>query len=1021
MAEREIPPLKTRIRIDDRDIDRARGRVARFLRDADGSDALKGYENRLTQISTRTDEFASKATRNLTLPIVAAGTVAGKLAYDFNQTFTQMQSLAGVAADEVAGLKSEVKDLAGETARSPQELAEALYFIRSSGVDGAAALDALEASAKGSAIGLGETQAVADAITSAMNAYGSEVLSAAEATDILAAAVDQGKGEASELAPQLGNLLPIAENLGVGFDEVAGSVAFLSQTNGDAARSSTQLAGVLQKLQAPTAQGRTVLERAGVSVEQLQTVLRDQGIVAALRLINDALDGDSQALRKVFDDVEGFNGALALLRENGAAADQVLGDVADSAGFVDEAFAGLSETDEFKFQQALADLQRVGIEVGEDLIPIIADLGSVVSRLAEVFTALPEPVQSGLLVMVAMSAVLGPLAKGLSLTTGAISGLLRIGQSARLDTLRLGLMGVGGEGAGAANKIGLLLAKMGGLGAIASALAVPLAAAVGVFISMSIESERAAKNVEDLRSSMENGATVAEALGEKLAATLSGTDGGFEGLVGSSDALRDSLDDAGISATEVLEGLTGTASEYEELIRRVQSAPIGDDAEFAVLANLKKFRDQSLEAVDAEKQRAAISRELGVEDQNAADGAADLAAAQDDLASATGPATDELKDQIDAAGDLFDTYRRADAAASAVADAERDLAEAQAAARGDSDEYRRAQERVVDAERSVADAQRESRNAQEDLTRARKAAAENLEDLALSAEGAVLSEEAAKLALERARQDVLKAKTPLDQAEADLRVRQAELALREASDRRGDTAEELADARRKGIEGSDEVVAAQQRITEARDRESEAQARLSEANNDAARVLTDASARVQEATENLTDAQLDAIEAEGDLALATEGAATANDVLIAGLFALASTLDPNSVLRRRLRAYIAELQAAAGGGEPAPGSTPRSQRPSGSGGSGLAPTGGLDDDPFGKPTITPLPGTNRLADPGDVRVPTTGNAAPAAPSVRLEVSNTFQVTGQPDKTTLDAMREVAEDATKRAIREVAIG
>jgi hypothetical protein len=75
------------------------------------------------------------------------------MASDFNQSFTQMQTLAGVTAGEVDGLKSSVLDLSGTTAQSPQELARALYFIRSAGIDGADAMEVLEASAKGSAIG----------------------------------------------------------------------------------------------------------------------------------------------------------------------------------------------------------------------------------------------------------------------------------------------------------------------------------------------------------------------------------------------------------------------------------------------------------------------------------------------------------------------------------------------------------------------------------------------------------------------------------------------------------------------------------------------------------------------------------------------------------------------------------------------------------------------------------------------------------------------------------------------------
>ena len=62
------------------------------------------------------------------------------MASDFDGAFVNMQTLAGVSADEVEGLKKSVLGLAGETGKAPKELADALYFIRSAGLDGKVAL-----------------------------------------------------------------------------------------------------------------------------------------------------------------------------------------------------------------------------------------------------------------------------------------------------------------------------------------------------------------------------------------------------------------------------------------------------------------------------------------------------------------------------------------------------------------------------------------------------------------------------------------------------------------------------------------------------------------------------------------------------------------------------------------------------------------------------------------------------------------------------------------------------------------
>ena len=81
-------------------------------------------------------------------------------------------------------LTTSVLKLSGSTARAPQELADAMFFITSAGIDAADAAGVLEASAKAAAVGLGDTATIADLATSAMNAYGKENLSASNARSV---------------------------------------------------------------------------------------------------------------------------------------------------------------------------------------------------------------------------------------------------------------------------------------------------------------------------------------------------------------------------------------------------------------------------------------------------------------------------------------------------------------------------------------------------------------------------------------------------------------------------------------------------------------------------------------------------------------------------------------------------------------------------------------------------------------------------------------------------------------------
>jgi hypothetical protein len=186
--------------------------------------ALNTASGKLKAFGSKMQSVGGGLSRSLTLPLVAAGLASVKMAFDFDKSMTQIKALVGVAGDEVDAMGQRAKQMALDTGKSATEAGDALFYITSAGLRGEEAMQVLEASLKAAAVGLGETKTIADLATSAMNAYGRDTLSASRATDILTAAVREGKLEASALAGAMGGVIPIASNMGVGFEEVAAAI-----------------------------------------------------------------------------------------------------------------------------------------------------------------------------------------------------------------------------------------------------------------------------------------------------------------------------------------------------------------------------------------------------------------------------------------------------------------------------------------------------------------------------------------------------------------------------------------------------------------------------------------------------------------------------------------------------------------------------------------------------------------------------------------------------------------------------
>jgi TP901 family phage tail tape measure protein len=362
-----------------------------------------------TKLGGDMHDVGAKMSRNVTLPLVGVAGAAIKLGNDFDTAFGQMVGLAGVPAGEVDHLKEAVLDLAGETARAPQELAEALYFAASAGLDSADAMDAVEIAAKGAAAGMGSTQDIVGLAAGAMSAYAKQGLTAAQATDILTATIREGRAEPAEMASTLGRILPVAAALGVSFDEVGGTVAFLTNTMGSTEQAVTGLQSMFNNLIAPTKQSADALEDAGTSSAELKAALDENGVLGALELLRThGFDKNADALHAVIGDTQGYTAALQLLNGDSKALTDTLYATANATGDTGEAFAAVDPQAK-KMKQAWVDIQIAMIQVGAIIGPLVAEIAGGVGGLANSFSDLDPLLQPLIISVAGLAAAAGPL------------------------------------------------------------------------------------------------------------------------------------------------------------------------------------------------------------------------------------------------------------------------------------------------------------------------------------------------------------------------------------------------------------------------------------------------------------------------------------------------------------------------------------------------------------------------------------------------------------------------------------
>lgn len=625
--------------------------LTRALGQAEG--AMSTTARRWQAAASSMDRTGRKMTRRVTLPILAGAAAAVKVGVDFETSMSKIVGLVGLAADEVEGMKAEVIKLSGETARSPKELAEALFFITSAGLRGQDALDALAVSARASASGLGETKVVADLVTSAMNAYGPETLNAAQATDTLVAAVREGKAEAPDFAASMGNVLPVASQLGVQFDEVAAATAAMTRTGTDANKAAIQLRQILFQLLKPTEQSSERLASVGTSAEELRKQLREEGLLAVLERLTQEFKGNEEAMGDVFGNVRALAGVFDIMGGNADANREIFKSLTDTTGSLDRAFGAASDTAEFSMKRSLNELRLAALNASKIVIPFAVGLASVIGVVGTAFNALDPAVQNVVVGILLFTAVLGPALVVTAKLIKAVQAIQATIAAIRLRRAARGFQNLANSMTGAAGAAG------GGAGLAVALGAVALAVAGGIVAwkLLGDKTTRAEEITRDLTDAIRDGENALLGFNDEL-----------ERQIKSSDPLTQKLGELGFSIEDVRRLLFDTTGEFSEFSGEVgaaeeamfgastqaqrmnpeiqKSGEVSHDASRELDALREALEDNGDKFIDAGVAAGQFSRDTAdaaIAANTADDGTVDWIGALRELGFALGSSTDQIR------------------------------------------------------------------------------------------------------------------------------------------------------------------------------------------------------------------------------------------------------------------------------------------------------------------------------------------------------------------------------------------
>lgn len=389
---------------------------------------LEKVETAAQKIELKTEGFNQLRTAAMDFAKLSGGVMAAKSAFmgivspavAFESNMASVSTLVDTSEVNMEKLSGKVLDVSKNFGLSTETVSKGMYQALSAGVAVENLGGFMETAAK-MAVGGGIDIATAiDGMSSAVNAYGTANLSAAEASDIMFQTANRGKTDVRQLSASLSNVTPIASALGVKFGDVSAAIATLTYSGTPTAQATTQIRAALSELSKESTKVSQIFkESVGVSFQDYIAKGHDLG--EAFNVISQKAQEQGKNLTDLFGSVEGAQAVMAL---TGAAAERFGEDLrlmGNSAGASAEAFGKMSETSAFRLAQLSSNVENLKTSVGVALLPALEITTTVLGGIVDIFAWLNEEIP-----------IFVPIVTGL---VGVVGGILAINKAITISKL----------------------------------------------------------------------------------------------------------------------------------------------------------------------------------------------------------------------------------------------------------------------------------------------------------------------------------------------------------------------------------------------------------------------------------------------------------------------------------------------------------------------------------------------------------------------------------------------------------
>jgi TP901 family phage tail tape measure protein len=355
-------------------------------------DAADDTQTKLSKLGEKIGEVV-KVAAVAGVAVGVAAIVKGTAAFvDFERSMNEVFTLIpGTSKEAMDAMTQDVKNFSREFGVLPNRVVPALYQALSAGVPKDNVFEFLEVAQKAAKGGVTDLTVSVDGISSVMNAYGADVVSATQASDLMFTAVRLGKTTFEEMSASLFQVTPTAAALGVKFGDVTAALASMTAQGVPTKVATTQLRQLFVELSKEGTKTSDVFSKiSGKSFKEF--VASGGNTQQALAMLEKHAGQTNVGINDLFGSVEAGSAALSLTGKGTETFVNNLAAMGEASGATDAAFeqmnTGLGPViDRFKALGAV-----ILLEIGGKIAPVLEKLANYIEENGDELKAMATDV-----------------------------------------------------------------------------------------------------------------------------------------------------------------------------------------------------------------------------------------------------------------------------------------------------------------------------------------------------------------------------------------------------------------------------------------------------------------------------------------------------------------------------------------------------------------------------------------------------------------------------------------------------